>query len=69
MTGSETPESVKSRKTSIAPAHRNEKFENDKAAAEARIEAAERKREELQNRLEAAREVKREMDKVHDIPT
>ena len=68
MTGSETPESVNPKKTSIAPADRNQKFENDKAAAEARIVAAERKREELQKRLEAAREVKREMDKVYYIP-
>ncbi|KAH9210320.1 hypothetical protein DL95DRAFT_474811 [Leptodontidium sp. 2 PMI_412] len=65
ITGNTTPESP--RKTTTAPADRNEKFENDKAVAEARIATAERKREELQKRLEAARELSREMDKIREL--
>ncbi|KAK0110780.1 hypothetical protein ONS96_002377 [Cadophora gregata f. sp. sojae] len=62
-----TPDPVSPRKTSIAPAERKHRFEDDKAAAKARIAAAERKREGLQKKLEAARELKREMDKVHEL--
>lgn len=64
MTGNTVINPGSPKKTSIAPAERTQKFENDKAAAKNRIAAAERKREELQKRLVAARELKREIDKV-----
>ncbi|KAG4439345.1 hypothetical protein IFR05_005157 [Cadophora sp. M221] len=67
ITGNTILDSDSPRKTTTAPADRNEKFENDKAAAEARIVTAKRKREELQKKLEAARELKREMDKIREL--
>lgn len=61
MTGTDLPELDSPRKT---PALVSEQFGGDREAADARIVAAKTKREELQRRLEAAREVKARTDQV-----
>ncbi|CZT47514.1 uncharacterized protein RSE6_08084 [Rhynchosporium secalis] len=67
LTGNSTPDVVSPRNLSRSPSVMNAEFEHDKAAAEARFATAERKREELQQRLGNALDLKREMGKIREI--
>ncbi|KAL2068703.1 hypothetical protein VTL71DRAFT_15041 [Oculimacula yallundae] len=66
MTGYNTPDAG-SRKSSVAPGDRTPELVVDKAAAEARMAIAERKRADLKERLGAAQERKREKEKIREL--